>query len=500
MSYAADHLLPAANRVPVEIWSVISNEFSVQDLARYCGVNRPLFEIAMEKLYRRMKVCSFDWPWCERFEDVLCNPIVAPRVRSFGLDMRLALHLTRSELREEHRHRYSKDATRYTEEDMFRDIVRGFESIEALQLCSCQVHYDSIQTPLLHQTSRLAKVFAEVLPKLKTLSLQVHPETFIELVEASPSTLQLQELSITLDSGLYDSSEGFSKSLAKLIAKVSHSLTSLKLIAPYDNLHVPRHLFPFLGRTRLPHLSNVWFGLHTCPPYDTVPNLDGLNMFLCNHAAQLEELHLTFYQHGGMLSLPAPSLLEWYQRCFQGVPVGSKLKSLWLGSCHPHELAPLYTSILGPVFPTVTSLLCVRAQLDFDQLEALLSIPSCAQLKSLVLYYKGVLSQQLADLFAEKCPELEQLCIRYDRNTCMQEAPFQNVFNSQPWKSIGEKNSEWSHKVFLVWRQGLYMKLARVSCTKSVEQLMPVQGYICETCAKPEEDESSKRNQHCVFQ
>ncbi|KAF8336160.1 hypothetical protein F5887DRAFT_575601 [Amanita rubescens] len=502
MSYAAYHLLPAANRVPFELWSIISNEFSVQDLARYCGVNRPLFEIAMEKLYRRMKVCSFDWPWCERFEDVLSKPVVAPRVRSLGLDMRSALHLTRSELREEHCRCHGKDAARYTEEDMFRDIVRGFESIEALQLCSCQVHYDSLRTPLLHQTSRLAKVFGEILPKLKTLNLQVHPETFIELVEASPSvTLQLQELSITLDSSLYNSSERFCESLAKLISKVSHSLTSLKLIAPYDNLHVPHHLFPFLGRIRLPQLSKVWFGLHTRPYYDAVPNLDGLNMFLCNHAAQLEELHLTFYQRG-MLSLPTPSLLEWYQRCFQGVPVGSKLKNLWLGSCHAQELVPLYTSILGPVFPTVTSLLCVRAQLDFDQLEALLSIPSCAQLKSLVLYYKGVLNQQLADLFAEKCPELEQLCIRYDRSTYKQEAPFQNVFNSQSWKSIGEKD-EWSHKVFLVWPQGLYMKLARGSCTEGVEQLMPadmqVYGYTCETCAKPEEDESSKRNQ-CVVQ
>ena len=305
---------------------------------------------------------------------------------------------------------------------MFQNIVRGFESIEALQLCSCQVHYDSLRTPLLHQTSRLVKAFAEILPKLKSLNLQVHPETFIELIEASsPSVmLQLQELSITLDSSLYNSSERFCQSLAKLIAKVSHSLTSLRLIAPYDNLHVPHLLFPFLGRTRLPHLSKVWFGLHTRPYYDTVPNLDGLNMFLCNHAAQLEDLHLTFYQRG-MLSLPAPSLLEWYQRSFQGVPIGSKLKNLWLGSCHPQELVPLYTSILGPVFPTVTSLLCVRAQLDFDQLEALLSIPSCAQLKSLVLYYKGVLNRQLADLFAEKCPELEQLCIRYDRSTYKQE-------------------------------------------------------------------------------
>ena len=301
---------------------------------------------------------------------------------------------------------------------MFRDIVRGFENIEALQLCSCQVHYDPLRTPLLHQTSRLVKVFAEVFPKLKTLNLQVHPETFIELIEASPSvTLQLQELSITLDSSLYKNSERFYESLATLIARVSHSLTSLKLVVPYDNLH---HLFPFLGRTRLPHLSKVWFGLHTRPPYNTVRNLDGLSMFLCNHAAQLEELHLSVYQRG-MPSLPAPSLLEWYQRCFQDIPVGSKLKNLWLGSCDPRELVPLYTLVLGSVFLTLTSLLCVRAQLDFDQLEVLLSIPSCAQLRSLALYYKGVLNQQLAALFAEKCPELERLCIRYDRNTYKQE-------------------------------------------------------------------------------
>jgi hypothetical protein len=308
---------------------------------------------------------------------------------------------------------------------MFRDVVRGFENIEALQLCSCQVHYDSLRTPLLHQTTRLVKMFAEILPKLKILNLQVHPETIIELVEssvgASPSMpLQLQEISITLDSTLYDSSERFCESLAKLIDRASHSLTSLKLIAPYDNLHVPNRLFTFLGHSRLPQLSKVWFGLHTRPYYDTVPNLDGLNMFLFNHAAQLEELHLTFYQRG-MLTLPAPSLLEWYQRCFHGVPISSKLKDLWLGSCHPQELVPLYTSILGTVFPAVTSLVCVRAQLDFDQVEALLSMPSCAQLKSLVLYFKGVLTRQLAELLAEKCPQLEQLCIRYDRSTYKQE-------------------------------------------------------------------------------
>lgn len=305
---------------------------------------------------------------------------------------------------------------------MFRDVIRGFEGIEALKLCSCQVHYDSLRTPLLHQTTRLVKTFAEVLPKLKILNLQVHPETFIELVESSVVAvpLQLQELSITLDSSLYDSSERFCESLAKLIGKVSHSLTSLKLVAPYDNLHVPHRFFTFLGRSRLPQLSKVWFGLHTRPYYDTVPNLDGLNMFLFNHAAQLDELHLTFYQRG-MLTLPAPSLLEWYQRCFHGVPISSKLKDLWLGSCHPQELVPLYTSILGPVFPDVTSLVCVRAQLDYDQVEALLSIPSCAQLKSLVLYFKGVLSRQLAELLAEKCPQLEQLCIRYDRSTYKQE-------------------------------------------------------------------------------
>ena len=71
MSCRAYHLLPAASRVPFELWSLISNEFTVRELAQYCGVSRPLFEIAMDKLYRRMNVCSFDWPWCERFEDVL---------------------------------------------------------------------------------------------------------------------------------------------------------------------------------------------------------------------------------------------------------------------------------------------------------------------------------------------------------------------------------------------------------------------------------------------
>ncbi len=51
--------------------------------------------------------------------------------------------------------------------------------------------------------SRLIKVFADVLPKLKNLNLQVQAEMFIELVEASPLVrLQLQELSITLSSGL----------------------------------------------------------------------------------------------------------------------------------------------------------------------------------------------------------------------------------------------------------------------------------------------------------
>ena len=82
------------------------------------------------------------------------------------------------------------------------------------------------------------------------------------------------------------------------------------------------------------------------------------------------------------------------------------------------------------------------------------------------------------------------------------QAPFQNVYNSQSWKSIGE-NNEWSHKVFLVWPQGLYMKLGRGCHAEGVQQLMPadmqVYGYTCETCAKPEEDDTSKRNQ-CVVQ
>ncbi|KAK2464030.1 hypothetical protein APHAL10511_003974 [Amanita phalloides] len=504
--YCAAYDLPAANRVPFELWSLISSEFSTQELARYCGVTRSLFEIAMEKMYRRLNVCSFDWPWCERFEEALSNPIVASRVRSLGLDMRSALHMTRPEFREKYCLRRGKAGASFTEQDMFREVVRGFESIEALNLCSCQVHCDSLRTSLLQQTSCLVKVFAEVLPKLKILNLQVQPETFIELVDAAidawPSvSLQLQELSITLDSGLYASSERFCESLAKLVDKVSHCLTSFKLIAPYDNIHVPHRFFTFLGRSRLPHLSKIWFGLHTRPHYNSVPNLDGINMFLRNHAAQLQELHLTFYQRG-TLALPPPPLLAWYQRCFQGVATGAKLEKLWLGACHPQELVPLYGSVLGPVCPSVTSLVCVRTQVDYDQLEALLSMPSCAQLKSLVLYYRGILTRQLAELFASKCPQLEQLCIRYERSTYKQEAPFQSVFRSQPWQAI-EGREEWSYKVFLVWPQGLYMKLARGSCTNCVEQLMPVDmqvyGYTCETCAKPEDDESSRQNQ-CVVQ
>ncbi|KAF8634199.1 hypothetical protein AX15_001013 [Amanita polypyramis BW_CC] len=418
--------------------------------------------------------------------------------------MRSALHMTRPELREEHCRRQGMDIANFTDEDMLRDIVRGFESIEALHLCSCQVHYDFLKTPLLQQTSRLVKVFAEVLPKLRILNLQIHPETFVELVETSinPSTtLKLEELSITLDTSLFDSSERFCDSLMKLVGKVSHSLTSLKLILPYDNPHLSHRFFQFLGRLRLPQLSSVWFGLHTRPYFNSIPTLDGLNMFLRNHGAQLEELHLTFYQRG-MLAVPAPPLLEWYQCSFQGVPVSSKLKKLWLGSCHPEELIPLYSSVIGPVYSSITSFTCVRTQLDLDQVEALLSIPAISRLKSLVLYVKGVLNRTLAELLAEKCPQLEDLCIRYDGSTYKQEAPFQSIFKSQPWKPI-EENTEWSYKVFLAWPQGMYMKLARGPRTKDVGQLMPadmqVYGNTCETCGKQEDEESSKRNL-CVVQ
>jgi hypothetical protein len=47
------------------------------------------------------------------------------------------------------------------------------------------------------------------------------------------------------------------------------------------------------------------------------------------------------------------------------------------------------------------------------------------------------------------------------------------------------------------------MKLGRGCHAAGVEQLMPadmqVYGYTCETCAKPEDDDTSKRNQ-CVVQ
>ncbi|KIL69077.1 hypothetical protein M378DRAFT_195897 [Amanita muscaria Koide BX008] len=510
MSCVSYYHLPVANRVPFELWSMISSEFSVKELAKYCGISRALFEISMEKLYCGLKVCSSDWPWCERFEEALSNPIVASRIRNLRLDMRSALHMTRPEVHEEHCRRRGKDAVRYSDEDMFRDIINGFECIQTLSLCSCQVQRDCLKTPFLAQTSRLAKAFVGLLPKLKILNLQVHPETFIELVESSigtsPSTvLQLQEISISIDSSLYNSSARFSQALTKLISQVSHSLTSLKVVAPCDNVHLPNVFFPFLGRTSFPRLSKVWLALHTRPHYASMPNLSGVNLFLRNHAAQLRELHLTFFQRG-MLTLAGPSLLQWYQACFQDIPTSASLTNLWLGSCHPDEVVPLYTSVLGPVYSSVSSLVCVRAQLEHEQIESLLSLPSCSQLKSLVLYVKGVLTRKLAELVAEKCPELEQLSIRYDRNTYRQEALFQDVFKSQPWRPLEEEDDMtdvWAHKVFLIWPQATYMKLARASRVQYVNQLTPadmqVYGYTCETCSKPEEEESTKRNQ-CVVQ
>jgi hypothetical protein len=150
-------------------------------------------------------------------------------------------------------------------------------------------------------------------------------------------------------------------------------------------------------------------------------------MFLRNHAAQLEELHLNFFQRG-MLSLPGPAVLPLYQECFEGFPATSSLRSLWLGSCHPEEVIPLYSSVLGPVYSAVTSLVCVRAQLEYEQVESLLSIESCSQLKTLVLYVKFGLTPRLAELFAERCPGLEQVCIRYDRNTHKQEVRYFDAF------------------------------------------------------------------------
>jgi hypothetical protein len=502
MSFCA-YPLPVANRVPFELWSLISSEFNGKELAKYCGVSRALFEISMEKLYRQMKVCSFDWPWAERLEEALSNPLIATRVHDLGLDMRSALHMTRPEFREEYCHRRGKDAANCTDEDMFRDIIHGFDSIQALSLCSCQMQ----RTELLTQTSRLTKAFADLLPKLKVLNLQVHPDMFVELVESSidPSSstpLQLQELSISVECNLYLSSGKFYDALIKLIGKASHSLTSLKLVVPYDNVHLPVKFLPFLGTTHFPQLSKVWLALHTRPYDGSVPNLYGINMFLRNHALQLEELHLTFFQRG-MLSLPGAAVLPLYQACFDGFPATASLRSLWLGSCHPEEVIPLYSSILGPVYSSVTSLVCVRTQLEHEQVESLLSIESCSQLKVLVLYVKCALTRQLAELFAERCPGLEQVCIRYDRNTHKQETPFLDVFKSQAWKPIGDDNG-WAHNVFFLWPQALYMKLARGSRADDVGQLssadMQVYGYTCETCSKPEEEESNKRITGCVVQ
>ena len=105
-------------------------------------------------------------------------------------------------------------------------------------------------------------------------------------------------------------------------------------------------------------------------------------------------------------TLPGPVALPLYQACFDSFPATSSVRSLWLGSCHPEDVIPLYSSVIGPVYSSVTSLICVRTQLEHDQVESLLSIESCSQLKVLVLYVKFGLT-----------PDLPNCSLRYVRGS-----------------------------------------------------------------------------------
>lgn len=251
---------------------------------------------------------------------------------------------------------------------------------------------------------------------LRTLLLEMPLMVFAKAHTYLTDVDHLEELDLTLSvdrTGVEfkeSHKDAVHKALIPFINGVSSSLRALTI-----TIHNHLDLSPlFCGFGKFQQLTRLILII----PFDLyhIPDPSGWNRLLVNHP-NLKELYIR--HQSCCRSHESPSLVDgeiWVQRCFRDISF-TGLKTLSLGLNDAFHLK--FANAMAPLAQSLMSLTLTEPCLRYSDVDRVLTALATPQLSSLSLFV-DVLTPQLLILFAEKCPNLEQLdlniekCRRFD--------------------------------------------------------------------------------------
>jgi hypothetical protein len=324
------------------------------------------------------------------------NPLIGRQIREIGLNLHSLDQLLTS-----------PPAT--LRREAFLHAISNLGNLCSLCLCCHQL--DRSLPPASETLRFIPSLVTNISSNLASLSLHLPAALWSTITGGdAPSfpDLRLETLRISITNG-YDRWHQSCPpdQLIALIGKTVSSVKSLEFYCWVVRFNMSDFL-KSLVKMRLPHLEK--FGLGLYPYSNLMTNAAGIKRFLLAHNSTLTELSLT---HGS--ELEANNLEdshEWYRDCIRGLPLNQTLRKLLLSILYTKDfITPQYVSILGSIYTSLESLTLLTPPLSLYDVEMLLQLFTCDQLKSLKLHVRS-LDTKLLELLKERCPNLQELVLK----------------------------------------------------------------------------------------
>ncbi|KAG6848534.1 hypothetical protein H0H93_016244 [Arthromyces matolae] len=435
----------SASDLPAELWYLVASNLQPRDIEKLLGLNRVFFDIVMDRRYNELNLAN-PYRLMERMSELIDSQLIVGRVRSLRLDPGeiwkaidgdLALPLNPS--RKTHR--------------KTRSLVAKFKAFIAPSTTSSVEPIPTGPTTLLRDESAIEKrheivrLVATALVSVKKIHITWRPKddpdnlrwqypvcplleillpTFGKSLRSLsltvplsvaytylPSAHDLKNLRVEELSLIYDEDQrrmDAGSGMIALLPLLKASSATIKTLALAANRETG-NLSPFFnGIDRMPLLRKLTLLMPLSPAL--VPSTTGINRLLRH---PLEHLHISLRYY---CTITRPfsftPLSGWFDDCVNGVNFHS-LKSLQIGlspSVSPHLRVAF--SVLYPPCQWLTSLSIPDICLSESDFQTMLDAFNSHLLTYLAVYLQ-VLSVEIIDVLALKCPLLDELQLDVDR-------------------------------------------------------------------------------------